>query len=484
MKSGEQRAKSNQQSTISNPMANNKILIVDDNEANLAVLESYLIALGFFPQKAGNGSEALKKVAESFPDLILLDLMMPGIDGFEVTRRLKSDPRTFKIPIVAITASHDRESNIKAIDAGVDGFLTKPIDEAILKAHIDNLLKMGRLQSKLDDSLNRLDNIGEYHRRFAPGRSRIREIIGRSSLIKEARAMIAMFKNLEHPVLISGESGTGKQLAAEAIHWEGKRASEPFVQINCAGLQESLLESELFGYAKGAFTGAYKHKKGLMEVAERGTLFVDEIGDMSSAVQAKVLTVLDSGLFRRLGETRERKANVRIIAATNRCPEREIKKGRFRLDLFYRLNVFTINMPPLRKRKEDIPMLVDYFLSHSSLIKNAEKTFSVQAMEVFQKYDWPGNIRELCNVVERAILFSGQNNEIALKHLSPELSRQSGGDLDAYQSSGIMTLRDLEVVYIKEVLKKEKGNRTRAAKMLGISRSTLKKKIADWGLEE
>lgn len=460
-----------------------RILIVDDSEANLAVLESYLIGLGFFPQKAGDGSEALKKVAGSFPDLILLDLMMPGIDGFEVTRRLKSDPKTFKIPIVAITALHDRESNIKAIEAGVDGFLTKPIDEAILKAHIDNLLKMKRLQSKLDDSLNRLDSIGEYHRRLTPGRSKTREIIGRSDLINELRARIDMFKNLEHPVLISGESGTGKQLAAEAMHWDGKRASEPFVQINCAGLQESLLESELFGYAKGAFTGAERHKKGLIEVAERGTLFVDEISDMTGAVQAKVLTVLDSGLFRRLGETVERKANVRIIAATNRCLEREIKKGRFRLDLFYRLNVLEINMPPLRKRKEDIPILVDYFLSHFSLIENTEKTFSVQAMEAFQKYDWPGNVRELCNVVERAIVFSGQDNEIVLRHLPPELTRQSGAASDDYQPSGVITLRKLEAAYIKKVLKKEEGNRTHAARILGISRSTLKKKIAEWGLE-
>jgi transcriptional regulator with PAS, ATPase and Fis domain len=354
----------------------------------------------------------------------------------------------------------------------------------MLKAHIDSLLKIRRLHSELDNSLNRLDSIGEYHRRLAPGRSRTREIIGRSSLIKEVSARIDMFKNLELPVLISGESGTGKQLAAEAMHWEGKRASEPLVQINCAGLQESLLESELFGYAKGAFTGADRHKKGLIEVAERGTLFVDEIGDMTGAVQAKVLTVLDSGLFRRLGETTERKANVRIIAATNRYMEREIKKGRFRLDLFYRLNVLTINMPPLRKRKEDIPMLVDYFFSHSSLTKTTEKTFSAQAMEAFQKYDWPGNVRELCNVVERAVLFSGQDNEIALRHLPPELTRRSGPGLDDYQPSGMMTLRELEAVYIKEVLKKEESNRTRAARMLGISRSTLKKKIADWGLAE
>lgn len=205
----------------------------------------------------------MKEVVKSPPDLILLDLMIPGMDGFEVTRKLKSDPKTFKIPVVAITAFYDRENNVKAIEAGVDGFITKPIDEPILKAYIASLLKMKDLESELNASLNSLDNIREYHRRIAPGRSRTREIIGNNDLIKEVRTRIDMVKDLAVPVLISGESGVGKQLVAEAIHWEGKQASEPFVQINCPSLQETLLESELFGHAKGAFTGAIKDKKGL-----------------------------------------------------------------------------------------------------------------------------------------------------------------------------------------------------------------------------
>jgi two-component system response regulator AtoC len=307
-----------------------RILIVDDDDANLATLDAYLVMLGFVPQKATDGLEALKKVAKSAPDIILLDLMMPGLDGFEVSRRLKSDPKTFKIPIVAITALRDRESNIRAIEAGVDGFLTKPIDEVILKAHINSLLKTRHLHSELETSRHRLDTIGEYHRRIAPGRSTAREIIGESLLTNEVRARIDMVKDSEVPVLILGESGTGKQLVAETLHWDGLRAAEPFVQVNCAGLQEDLLESELFGHARGAFTGAVSHKRGLIEVAERGTLFVDEIGDMNPPVQAKVLGVLDTGLFRRLGETVERKANVRIIAATNHDLKKDMKNGRFR----------------------------------------------------------------------------------------------------------------------------------------------------------
>jgi DNA-binding NtrC family response regulator len=450
------------------------ILIVDDNEANLTTLEAYLVMLGFSSRKASDGEEALKKVAQSPPDIILLDLVMPGIDGFEVTRRLKSDPKTFKIPIVAITAFYDRENNVKAIEAGVDGFITKPIDEPILKAYITNHLKMKYLESELNTSLNSLDNIREYHRRLTPGRSRARAIIGKSDLIKEVRTRIGMVKNSEVPVLISGETGAGKQLVAEAIHWEGKRASEPFVQINCAGLQESLLESELFGHTRGAFTGAIRDKKGLIEVAEKGTLFVDEIGDMKGDVQAKILTLLDSGLFRRVGETKERNACVRIVAATNRDLEKEIKNGLFRLDLFYRLNVFEVKVPPLRNRKQDIPLLVKYFLSSSSLIKSSGKSFSNDAIKILLKYDWPGNVRELYNV-------------ITPEHLPPKLIRQNGSEhssaartyINVFQLSDNMTLKEIEIAYIKKVLKKEKGNRTRSAGILGISRSTLKKKIAD-----
>ena len=463
------------------------ILIVDDNEANLATLDAYLATLGFSPRKAREGLEALKKVAQSPPDLILLDLIMPGLDGFEVTRRLRSDPKTFKIPVVAITAYHDRENNVKAIEVGVDGFITKPIDELILRAHVTSLLKMRYLDSELSASLNRLDNIREYHRRIAPGRSSTRRIIGKSDPIKELRARIDMVKDSEVPVLISGESGAGKQLVAEAIHWEGRRASEPFVQINCPTLQESLLESELFGHTKGAFTGATRDKKGLVEVAEKGTLFVDEIGDMNPAVQAKILSLLDSGLFRRLGETKERKANVRIIAATNRDLEKEIKNGLFRLDLFYRLNVFEIKVPPLRNYKEDIPLLAGYFLSGSSLTDIPEKSFSTDAIKLLQQYNWPGNIRELYNVVERAIVFSGPDNEITPEHLPQELTCQNGSGrssaaqfhINDIQLSDSMTLKEIEIAYIKKVLKKEKGNRTRSAKILGISRSTMKKKIAE-----
>lgn len=463
------------------------ILIADDNEANLTTLDAYLVMLGFSSRKARDGAEVLKKVAQSLPDLILLDLMMPGIDGFEVTRRLKSDPKTFKIPIVAITAFYDRENNVKAIEAGVDGFITKPIDEPILKAHITNLFKMKSLESELNTSLNSLDNIREYHRRFAPGRSRTRAIIGESDLIKEVRARIGMVKDSQLAVLISGETGAGKQLVAEAIHWEGERASEPFVQINCAGLQESLLESELFGHTKGAFTGAIRDKKGLVEVAEKGTLFVDEIGDMKVDMQAKILILLDSGLFRRVGETKERKASVRIVAATNRDLEKEIKNGLFRLDLFYRLNVFEIKVPPLRNRKQDIPMLAEYFLSGSSLIKNSAKSFSNDAIKILLKYDWPGNVRELYNVVERAIIFSEPDNEITPEHLPPKLTLQNGSEhpsafqpyINGFQIFDSMTLKEIEIAYIKKVLKKEKGNRTSSARILGISRSTMKKKIAD-----
>jgi len=463
------------------------ILIVDDNESSLATLEAYLTMLGYTPKKARNGKEALAMVAKSPPDLILLDLIMPGINGFEVCRRLKSDSKTYKIPIIAVTGLQDRESNVKAIEAGVDSFLTKPIDEIILKAHINSFAKMRQLDRELEASRNELNTIGEYHRRVAPGRSSTKELIGISPSIKEVRNRINMVKDSQVPVLILGESGVGKQLVAEAIHWEGKHASEPFVQINCSGLQENLLESELFGHAMGAFTGATHSKKGLIEVAGRGTLFIDELGDMNLVAQSKILLVLDSGLFRRLGDPVERKANARIIAATNQDLDQAIKEGRFRSDLYYRLNVFEIHVPPLRKRKEDIPLLVEYFLAYSSLSTRPDKKFAAEAMEILQEYYWPGNVRELRNVVERAIVFSGENETISPQHLPPNLlkntnKKSSSGSLAPFvmsQSSRYLTLKEVELRYIREVLKNENGNRTRTARILGISRSTLKKKISE-----
>lgn len=444
-------------------------------------LEAFLVMYDFIPQKATSGREALKRVAEDSPDLVLLDLLMPAIDGFEVSRRLKSDPQTRGVPIIAVTGLYDRQSNLRALESGVDGFLTKPFDGAILKALITNMLNMKRLKSDLETSQSRLENISEYHRRFTPGRSRFGKIIGASSLIEEVRAKINMFKDLDAPVLILGESGTGKQLVAEALHWEGKRAGEPFVQVNCATLQETLLESELFGHAKGAYTGALTAKKGLIEVAERGTLFVDEVADMSLAVQAKLLNVLDTGLFRRLGETRDRIANVRFVAVTNRDLQKETHAKRFRLDIYYRLNVVRMTMPSLRQRKADIPLLVEYFLSRSRLTSCSDKKFSIEAIEAFQRYDWPGNVRELQNVVERAIVFSRENKVITPRHLPSELAPQQRDPVRSLMPSPSfgMTLAEVEIAYIKEVLKREHANRTRAACALGIARSTLKKKIAD-----
>jgi two-component system response regulator HydG len=465
------------------------ILIVDDNPANLATIEAYLAVQGFATQKAKNGPEALEKVAASPPEVILLDLLMHGMDGFEVSRRLKSNPCTFKIPIIAVTSLRDRVSNLKAIEAGMDGFLTKPIDEVMLKAHLESILKMNRLSNELETSRRRLDTFEEYHRRVRPDPYRSGEIVGAGDSMREVLARIKMVKDLDVPVLILGESGTGKQLVAEAIHWASVRATEPFVQVNCANLHENLLESELFGHERGAFTGAVSRKKGLIEVAEGGTLFVDEIGDMPALTQAKLLVVLDSGRFRRLGETAERNANVRIVAATNRDLEKEMEEGRFRSDLFYRINVIKIHIPPLRERKEDIPLLAEYFLSHSKLAINTRKYFSQNAMNALQSYNWPGNVRELSNVVDRAVVFSGDEDVIDLKQLPKEVIRFAAA---THQSPPVRPhhrgldpavplkkLSEMEMDHIKEALGWAKGNRTHAARILGISRSTLKKKIVE-----
>jgi two-component system response regulator HydG len=463
-----------------------KILIVDDDEANRATLNAYLAVLGYASEEARSGAEALERVKQSTPDVILLDLLMPGMDGFEVARRLKSSPQTCAIPIIAITALHDRRSNLKAVEAGVDHFLSKPIDEIMLKAHLSNVIRVRDLSREVESVQNRLDSMREYHRRVscAP-----RKIIGRSAPMKAVLDQIRLVKDLDAPVLILGESGTGKQLAAETIHWEGSRSCEPFVQVNCANLQESLLESELFGHAKGAFTGAACAKKGLIEVAEAGTLFVDEIGDMSRSVQAKLLVVLDSGLFRRIGETSERRADVRIIAATNCDMADMVRTGEFRSDLFYRINVVSIQLPALRERKEDIPLLAEYFLANSRFSPDTSKRFSDQVMKALMAYDWPGNVRELSNMVERAIVLSGRESEITLRHLPSEpahsgMIHRKGAPAPPIGTSaspgyGKLSLEEVELLHIREVLKNEKGNRTSAAIVLGISRSTLKKKIAE-----
>ncbi|NOZ22245.1 MAG: PAS domain-containing protein [Planctomycetes bacterium] len=307
-----------------------------------------------------------------------------------------------------------------------------------------------------------------------------RQLIGESDAMQEVLEFIETVKDSNSPVFLEGESGTGKQLVAEAIHKQGARAGEPFVPVNCAVIPETLLESELFGHAKGAFTGATGEKPGLVEIASGGTLFIDEVCEMNLSAQVKLLNVLDTGVYRRIGETAERCADMRVVAATNRDIREEVAAGRFREDLYYRLNVIHLRIPPLRDRKDDIPLLVDHFLNQASLPSGKRKSASREFLRVLGVHDWPGNVRELANVVERAVLVSGKDRRLAPRHLPAELVEEAKGGLG--QTREVKSLEEVEAEHIQKVLKQVNGNKSHAAKALGITRATLRRKLTHMGL--
>jgi len=307
-----------------------------------------------------------------------------------------------------------------------------------------------------------------------------RQLVGESEAMREVLEFVDTIKDSDSPVLLEGESGTGKQLVAEAIHKESIRAEEPFVPVNCAAMPGSLLESELFGHAKGSFTGAVADKPGLVEIASNGTLFIDEVCEMDLAAQVKLLNVLDTGVYRRVGETKERHAKARVVAATNRNIAEEVQKKRFREDLYYRLNVIHIRIPPLRARKEDIPLLVNHFLKFAAVPGGERKTAAAEFIRVLMAHDWPGNVRELANVIERAVIISGKEKRLTPRRLPSELvERAKLGDQPARKQK---TLEEAEGEHICAVLAQQKGNKTRAAQMLGITRATLRRKLARLGL--
>ena len=304
----------------------------------------------------------------------------------------------------------------------------------------------------------------DYLEAVRRSRSDRRRIVGESGAIKDMLRLIKSIADTSASVLVCGESGTGKELVAESVHINSSRAGQPFVVVNCATLPESLLESELFGYRQGAFTGAVRDKRGLVEIAHGGTLFVDEVAEMAPSVQAKMLRVLEHGQFRRLGCTEDRQSDIRVVAATNRELNKEVHAGRFREDLLYRLDVIRIEVPPLRDRKEDIPLIAEHFLRHSGVTSRSPKRLTAAALDALVAYDWPGNIRELSNVIERAVILSEQNEEIGVEYLSLPAVRAG---------SAVRRLRELEESEMDKALALTKGNKTRAAKMLGITRQTL-----------
>ena len=443
------------------------ILIVDDEQSHRLMLRAHLEREGFQIVEAADGHEAVDRVNEKPFDLVLMDIRMPTMDGIEALKRIKE--ASAATPVIMMTAYGSINSAVEALKAGAADYLTKPLDmdELIFKAkkalhyrqlEEENILQKERLGIRFDFS----------------------SIIGTSPAMKRLFETLSMAAPTEATVLLLGESGTGKELVANAIHQNSPRKDKPYVKVNCAALPETLLESELFGHEKGAFTGAIDKKKGRFERANGGTLFLDEIGEMSPPTQTKILRVLQEREFEAVGGIKTIKVDVRIIAATNKDLAEEVKKGRVREDLYYRLNVVPITIPPLRERTEDIPLLAEHFLRiYSEKNKRKIKGFGAGVMDVFIGYSWPGNVRELENIVERIVIMS-RVDTITLDELPPGIAEPQGeGDRTPHPTS----LREVERETILKTLHQTGGNRTQAAQILGITRKTLQNKIKEYGID-
>jgi two-component system response regulator HydG len=444
------------------------LLLVDDDTAHRTMLKAHLGAAGYGIVEADDGDVAIHLAKEREVDLVLLDLKMKRVGGMEALEAIREAKPA--LPVIMITAFSSVESAVEAMRKGAFDYVTKPVDVDELTLTVDRALAFDRLQQ---ENASLKERLGE---KFDFG-----NIIGASRPMREMFETLALVAPSDATVLITGESGTGKELVAGAAHHNSARSDGPFIKVNCAALHENLLESELFGHEKGAFTGAGEQRKGRFELAHKGTLFLDEIGDMSSTTQAKVLRVLQEGEFERVGGSKTLRVDVRVVAATHKNLEKMVEEGAFRQDLFFRLNVVPLHLPALRDRPEDIPPLAEHFLRlYSTKNRKDIRSFHPEAMEALLAYRWPGNIRELENTIERAaILCLGE--QIGLREL-PVAVRQSAesGERPAVPRAG-MTLKEMEKELILSTLKKTDGNRTRAAEILDITRQTLQNKLKEYG---
>jgi DNA-binding NtrC family response regulator len=442
-----------------------RILIVEDDVAARVGLEQLVKSWGFIAESASDGEEALAKVTSFRPAIVITDLVMPRMDGLALLRALQqqgADATT-----LLLTAQGTVETAVEAMKEGAYDYLTKPVD-------------IQRLKILLDKIVERLETLREVKalRRQLREHGTFGSLIGNSPEMRKIYGVVEQAAPTSASVLISGESGTGKELVAQTIHQLSPRAAFPFIAINCAAIPETLLESEIFGHEKGAFTGAADRRQGCFELANRGTLFLDEIGEMTPATQVKLLRVLQDQKFRRLGGQVEQSVDVRMIAATNVDPVEAVKAGKLREDLFYRLNVFSLRLPPLRERKEDLPLLIQAFINEFNS-RNQKSVAGVDphAMRMIDQYGWPGNVRELRNVIERATILSS-GAFIEPKHLPPALGeeRPVAPQPQMALAAGI-TVEEAERRLIMMTLEHTRDNKTRAAEILGISLKTLHNKL-------
>jgi len=441
------------------PFKKQNILIVDDDVQILELLHRHLQSWQFHTYKAISVREAVAILKDTSIDLLITDLKMPEVDGFELIKFVSEHYPT--LPKLIVTGYPNVQDSLTAIKSGVVDYLTKPFTKDELKAAIDKSLKTSTSISKKDHNSAMTSSIGYG------------EMIGTSAQMKSVYDIIERVKDNKATIFIHGESGTGKELVARSIHYLGKFSKAPFIAVNCGGIPENLLEAELFGYVKGAFTGAEQTRDGYFQAANGGTLFLDEIGNAPVAVQSRLLRVLQEKEVLKVGSQKAEKIDVRIIAATNGNLKEMIRQQTFREDLYYRLTVVEIEVPSLRERKEDIPALIDRFLFKYGIeYKDGHVAINPEASQLLQRYDWPGNIRELENTIQRAVIMC--NRQVDLTHLPQHLKYS----ID-FPEQELKSLKDMEKQYIMKVLNATNNNKTKAAEILQIDRKTLREKLKD-----
>ena len=443
------------------------VLVVDDERAHRLMLRAHLEDAGYEVLEAGDGDAAIDMAGANPVNLVLLDLAMPRRDGLSALPRIKALlPQS---PVLIMTAYGTVESAVNALKAGASDYIPKPLDMEEVLIKIERHLQNASLMRKVEEQAERLGERFDFS-----------ALMGDSKPMLQLKETLAMVAPAEATVLVTGESGTGKEVVAQIIHQNSRRKEGPLVKVNCAALHENLLESELFGHEKGAFTGAATRREGRFKAASGGTLFLDEIGEMSPSTQAKLLRALQDGEYSPLGSDRTLKSDARVIAATNRDLTQAVKDGEFREDLFYRLNVINLVMPPLRRRGEDVMTLAERFLAKFNQKNHRDiRGFSPEARSRLLAYEWPGNVRELINTVERAVILS-PGPLVETSDLPPALQ-----ETEVAQPAGInagLTIREMERMLIERTLEATGQNRTQAAQMLGITRKTLQNKIKDYGL--
>jgi DNA-binding NtrC family response regulator len=452
-------------------MSQEKILIVEDEVNERTGLAELVTSWGYRTETAQDGVEGLDKAERWTPSIVITDLKMPRMGGLDLLKKLGE--QTGKMAVILVTAQGTIDSAVEAMRIGAYDYLTKPIDTQRLRSMLQNAAALVGTRAELETTRRKLRDSGS-----------LGQLRGTSRKMQEIFRLIDLVAPSTASVLITGASGTGKELVARTIHQLSPRRERPFVAINCAAIPETLIESEIFGHEKGAFTGALERRTGCFELAEGGTILLDEIGEMPIATQAKLLRVLEDHKLRRLGSKVETAVDVRVLAATNKVPDEAVAAGELRSDLYYRLNVFNIHMPPLREHKEDIPDLVDLLISEMNA-KHSRKVGAVSeaVMNLFNNYTWPGNVRELRNTIERAVIVC-DGGIIETKHLPPgfghAILRTSAHDPDAIRLGVGTTVGEAEKMLILKTLESTSNNKTRAAEILGISLKTLHNKLKEY----